>query len=219
MSTVRLQTLGVTPYTDAWQWQLDAAEALRSGGPEALALLQHEPVYTFGRRVRPEHLLVTPEALRARGAAVIETNRGGDVTFHGPGQLIGYPILDLKCRGLGPHEYVRLLESTLIRALDRFQLESWHLPGRPGVWTKRGKVGAIGVRIERGVSLHGFALNVDVDLSWFEAIVPCGDADAEVTSMAQLLEVTPAFATVQDAIAEEFAATFNVTLVAAVASR
>jgi lipoate-protein ligase B len=185
---------------------------VRSGGPEDIALLQHPPVYTFGRRVRLEHLLVPRDDLRGRGAEVIETNRGGDITFHGPGQIVGYPILDLRRRGLGPAEYVRQLETILIATLDRFGIEAWRWAGRPGVWTTEGKIGAIGVRIDRGVSLHGFALNVDLDLSWFEAIVPCGLADADVTSMAHQVGESPSVDAVKEALTEEFARRFGVVL-------
>jgi lipoate-protein ligase B len=201
---LRLHTPGLVDYATAWQWQQDTAEAVRNGGPEALALLQHTPVYTFGRRVRPEHLLVSPEVLRQRGAEVVETNRGGDVTYHGPGQLVGYPILSLHRRGLGPTDYVRLLEETLVRTLDCFGVPAWRLPGHPGVWTGSGKVAAIGVRFERGVSLHGFAINVDVDLAWFDAIVPCGLAGAAVTSMAQLLGASPSTDEVSQVLVSAF---------------
>ncbi len=133
------------------------------------------------------------------------------MTFHGPGQLVGYPILRLRDRGLGPTEYVRLLEETVILTLARFGIDSGRSPGRPGVWTSLGKIAAIGVRIERGVSLHGFALNVDTDLSRFDAIVPCGLADTSVTSMAQHLEAPPTIEAVGTALAREFAAIFQVT--------
>lgn len=212
MKPLRVHTMPVTDYPTAWRWQLATVRAVQGGAPEAIALLQHTPVYTFGRQVRREHLLVAPEILRARGAAVIETNRGGDVTFHGPGQLVGYPILDLRRRGLGPTEYVRLLEETLIRTLQRFDIQAARWAGRPGVWAGGGKIGAIGVRIEGGVSLHGFALNVDVDLSWFDAIVPCGLQDANVTSMAQLLGDSPGVDAVQAALVQAFSELFAVSV-------
>ena len=123
--SVQLHTFPLIDYETAWRWQQSTAEAVRNGGGEAFALLQHFPVYTFGRRVRPDHLLAPREALQASGAIVVETNRGGDITFHGPGQLVGYPILDLRRRGLGPADYVRLLEETLMRTLDRFRVASY----------------------------------------------------------------------------------------------
>jgi lipoyl(octanoyl) transferase len=204
--SIDLYTPGLVDYATAWRWQQHTAEAVGNGSPEALALLQHPPVYTFGRRIRPEHLLVSPDVLRQRGADVVETSRGGDLTFHGPGQLVGYPILNLRDRSLGPKDYVRLLEETLIRTLERFGVDGQRSPGRPGVWTDAGKIAAIGVRIERGVSLHGFALNVDVDLSWFDAIVPCGLADARIASMSQIIGPNPGVDAVAAVLAIEFGA-------------
>jgi lipoate-protein ligase B len=211
--SIHVARLPLTPYADAWRWQLEAAAAVRAGGDERMALLQHPAVYTLGRRLRPEHLLVPPEVLRARGAAVVQTNRGGDVTFHGPGQLVAYPILDVRSRGLGPVEYVRLLEATILHTLARFGIEAFCVRGRPGVWTAVGKIAAIGVRIEGGVSLHGFALNVETDLAWFDAIVPCGIADAGVTSMQAVLGASPGLPAVADAVTQELAAVFESTLV------
>jgi lipoate-protein ligase B len=211
MERLDVYRLPITPYSEAWQWQVETAEIVRSGAPEALAFLQHTPVYTLGRRTRPEHLLVPSDALRALGAEVIETNRGGDVTFHGPGQLVGYSILRLRQRDLGPAEYVRLLEETLMRTLARFDIDSGRSPGRPGVWTDEGKIATIGVRIERGVSLHGFALNVDTDLSWFDAIVPCGIAEGGTTSIAQYLDPPPTIDAVTSVLVREFATVFGVT--------
>ena len=202
LRTVRMP---VTDYARAWQWQQDTAEAVRRGGPDVLALLQHSPVYTFGRRVRPEHLLVTREELVAAGADVVETNRGGDVTFHGPGQVVGYPILNLRRLELGPVDYVCRLEEALILTLARFGITGYRVGGRPGVWTEAGKIAAIGVRVEGGVTLHGFALNVDPDLSFFDAIVPCGLQGTSVTSMSRLLPETPGIPDVEQVIAEEFA--------------
>lgn len=199
----------VTPYEAAWQWQQETAAAIRAGAPDTLALLQHTPVYTFGRRVRPEHLLVTREALQASGASVVETNRGGDVTFHGPGQVVGYPILNLRQLGLGPVDYVCRLEETLIRVLARFGIEGARVAGRPGVWTEAGKIAAIGVRVSGGVTMHGFALNVAPDLARFDAIVPCGLPDTSVTSMAKELGSAPDNADVERAIMEEFAEVFG----------
>jgi lipoic acid synthetase len=212
---VRLYAFPVTPYDSGWRWQQATAAAVREGGEEALALLQHAPVYTFGRRVRTEHLLVPSEVLRARGADLVETNRGGDVTFHGPGQIVGYPILDLRRRSLSPTDYVRKIEETLIRTCDHFGLESRRVAGRPGVWTGSGKIGAVGVRIESGVSLHGFALNVDLDLSWFAAIVPCGLAGVEMTSMQQILGASPCVETVSAVLVREFATVFDIQILEA----
>jgi len=218
--TVLLHRLGSVPYERAWEWQRETATALRDGrGLEALALLQHPPVYTLGRRTRPQHLLVDASTLQARGASVIEVDRGGDVTFHGPGQLVAYPILGLRRRGVGPVEYVRALESVVIAALARFGVLGERVPGRPGVWAGGDKIAAIGVRVQGGVTTHGFALNVDTDLRWFDAIVPCGLADVSVTSMARVLSQAPAMARVEDAVADAFAAVFRSALREADASR
>ncbi|MPZ48329.1 MAG: lipoyl(octanoyl) transferase LipB [Dehalococcoidia bacterium] len=196
-------------YHVAWNWQTETANDVRAGAPDALALLQHSPVFTFGRRVRPDNLLVDAEDLRLRGAEVIESDRGGDVTFHGPGQIVGYPIISLKRRALGPVDYVRGLEETLILTLARFGLTSERVTGRPGVWLGGDKIGAIGVRVQGGVSLHGFALNVETDLAWFQAIVPCGIANAGVTSLARELGFTPGLAAVEDALIDSFATVFD----------
>jgi len=218
--TVLLHRLGSVPYELAWQWQRETATALREGRDgEALALLQHPPVYTLGRRARPQHLLADASTLQTRGASVIEVDRGGDVTFHGPGQLVAYPILDLRRRGLGPSEYVRALESVVIAALARFGVAGERVPRRPGVWAGGGKIAAIGVRVQGGVTTHGFALNVDTDLRWFDAIVPCGLADVSVTSMARVLGQAPALTSVEDAVADAFAAAFRSELQEAEASR
>jgi lipoate-protein ligase B len=203
----------VVEYHNAWNWQIQTAEAVRGGAYESLALLQHPPVFTFGRRVRPEHLLIPAEDLIARGATLVESDRGGDITFHGPGQVVGYPILDLKRRGLGPNEYVRRLEEMLIRTCAGLGVEAGRIAGRPGVWAGNAKVAAIGVRLQSGVTTHGFALNVETDLSWFAAIVPCGLADAGVTSLSQLLGESPGIEAVQDSLASAFETVFDVNLV------
>ena len=210
-SALRLFRCGTIAYDAAWQWQRDTAVAVRSGEPDALALLQHEPVYTFGRNIRRDHLLTSVEKLRSSGAELVESDRGGDITFHGPGQLVAYPILDLRRRQLGPSDYVRALEETLIRALDRFGITANRVAGRPGVWVDCEKIGAIGVRVQGGVTMHGFALNVAPDLSWYDAIVPCGISDASVTSM-ERLGCLPVFSAVEDAVADAFADVFNSVL-------
>lgn len=210
-------------YERALRWQraaTDAVLAARPGsrGAEALALIEHAPVYTLGRRGNREHVLAGPAELRARGAELIATDRGGDVTFHGPGQLVAYPILDLRRRGVGAAEYVRALESSVIETLAAFALRGERVAGRPGVWVGPAKIAAIGVRIDRGVSRHGLALNVSTDLSWFDAIVPCGIADAGVTSMARELGEAPAFDAVVHSFCRAFARSFDVRLVEADAS-
>jgi lipoyl(octanoyl) transferase len=212
-TTVGLFRPGSVPYEEAWRWQRSAAEALYAGrGPELLALLEHPTVYTLGRRAKASSLLVSPLMLLERGADVIEVDRGGDVTFHGPGQLVAYPILNLRRRALGPSEYVRLLEEVVIRALDRFGVMGERVPGRPGVWAAGAKICAIGVRVQNGISSHGFALNVTTDLSWFDAIIPCGLPDITVTSMERLLIEMPAMAAVEEAVLQSFSEVFDCSL-------
>jgi lipoate-protein ligase B len=209
-----LARLGLVSYDAGLSWQRRAADALRAGGPEAVALLEHTPVYTLGVRADPRHLLVASEQLATRGAQVVATDRGGDVTFHGPGQLVVYPVLDLRARGLGPGAYVRALEATVIEALRGFGVTGERATGRPGVWVGGAKLAAVGVRIRDGVSTHGLALNVRTDLRWFDAIVPCGIADAGVTSLAALLgEGAPLLEAAGEAVAEALAATFALRFV------
>jgi lipoyl(octanoyl) transferase len=209
-TAVRIFCPGLIDYSAALLWQREASAALREGrGPECLALLQHPPVYTLGRRTNPDHLLVEPATLRRRGAGVIAADRGGDVTFHGPGQLVGYPILDLRRRGILPGDYVRMLEATLIETLATFGIEAARVAGRPGVWAGGAKIAAIGIRVQGGVTTHGFALNVCPDLRWFDAIVPCGLADAGVTSMELLLGNSPGLVEVEDATIDFFARRFG----------
>ena len=210
---VQLWRPGRIGYEPGLAWQLARSAAVAAGrAPEALALLEHLPVFTLGVRGKREHLLASPAALAGRGAAVVDSDRGGDVTFHGPGQLVGYPILHLHERGLGAASYVRALEATLIEALATFGVSGERVPGRPGVWAGGSKVAALGVRISRGVSRHGFALNVATDLVWFDAIVPCGIADAGVTSLERLLGTAPPMREVEDVVAAVFARLFDSAL-------
>ena len=228
---VRLLRAGHVEYRAAAQWQRDTAASVRSGGEEAVALLQHPPVYTLGRRGGREHVLRSAEELAARGAELVESDRGGDVTFHGPGQLVGYPILDLRRWSQGPLWYVRSLEAMLIDALSAFDIKAVRVPGRTGVWVGEAKIAAIGVRVSRGVTSHGFALNVDPDLDYFSKIIPCGLPDAAVTSMAEMLQTggrgdaptrlrtpaqqTPKMGAVMDAVVAAFARAFPVECSAA----
>lgn len=206
-------------YRTSLEWQVATATTVRESrgirvSPEALALVQHRPVYTLGARADGSNVLTPAPVLAERGAEVVEVDRGGDVTFHGPGQLVAYPILDLHARGIRPVDYVRLLEQTVIDVLEGFDLRGERVRGRPGVWVNGAKVAAIGVRVSRGVSTHGLALNVDTDLSWFDAIVPCGLPDAEVTSLARLLEsAAPSFDAVVAAYRTVFEQRFDSRLV------
>ena len=211
---VALWRAGMLAYGDALRWQRATAAALAAGrGPEAVALLEHPPVFTLGARGRRDSLLATPEDIARRGADLVATDRGGDVTFHGPGQLVAYPILDLRRRGLGAAAYVRRLEDVAIATLGAFGIEAARAAGRPGAWVGDAKIAAVGVRVSRGVSRHGLALNVSTDLSWFGRIVPCGIAGAGVASMAGLLpDGAPPMRAVEDAMAAAFGSVFAMRL-------
>ena len=174
-------------YRRAWDEQVSLAQAVRDGSqPNTLLLLEHPHVYTRGRLSKPEHLLLTHVELAKRGVSVVETDRGGQVTYHGPGQLVGYPIIDLRNWG-GPLKYVRTLEQVIIQTLADLGVEAGLVPGLTGVWVGESKVAAIGVKISGGVAYHGFSLNVNPDLSYYDHIVPCGITDREVTSLEELL--------------------------------
>lgn len=154
---------------------------------DMLLLVEHDPVYTLGRGTRATSLPLSDEALRARGATVIEVERGGDVTWHGPGQLVGYPIIHLSHHREDLHWYLRALEQVLIDALGAVGISAERNPGKTGVWTGGRKIASIGIHVRQWVTLHGFAVNVDPDLRWFDAIVPCGIHGVEMTSVAQVL--------------------------------
>lgn len=179
--------LGTVDYQQAWDLQVRLAQGVRSAEqPNTLLLLEHPPVYTRGRLSQPDHILLTPGQLRERGISVYNTDRGGQVTYHGPGQLVGYPVVDLREWG-GPLQYVRTLERIIVSTLSDFQIQAGVVQGLTGVWASGGKVAAIGLKISRGVAYHGFAINVNTDLSYYDHIVPCGIEDRPVTSMAQVL--------------------------------
>ena len=174
-------------YRQAWNWQVSLAREIREGTrPNTLLLLEHPHVYTRGRLSQPEHLRVAEPELNKRGISVVDTDRGGQVTYHGPGQLVGYPIIDLKDWG-GPLKYVRTLEQVIIQTLGDLGVEAGIVPGLTGVWVAQAKIAAIGVKISRGVAYHGFSLNVNPDLSYYDNIVPCGITDREVTSLERFL--------------------------------
>jgi len=202
--------LGVVDYLEAWELQKRLV-VLRQAGeiPDVLLFVEHPPTYTRGRSGKPEHLLADPEELSRLGARLVATDRGGDITFHGPGQIVGYPILDLSKVGRDVHLYLRRLEETLIRALARFGIEAGRVPGLTGVWHREGKLGAIGVRVARWVTSHGFALNVSTDLSYFDRIVPCGIVGRRVASMEKVLGHPVDAGRVRDALSSELGFVFR----------
>ncbi|OSC24674.1 lipoate-protein ligase B [Mycobacterium vulneris] len=200
---IDVRRLGIVDYRVAWQQQRDLADARAAGGSDTLLLLEHPAVYTAGRRTEPHERPVSD----ARVADVIDTDRGGKITWHGPGQLVGYPIIGL-AEPLDVVNYVRRLEEALIKVCADLGVDAVRVPGRSGVWVPGGegrpdrKVAAIGVRVSRATTLHGFALNCDCDLDAFNAIVPCGISDAGVTSLSAELRRAVSVEDVQTSVGD-----------------
>jgi lipoate-protein ligase B len=181
--------LGVMPYAVALELQRAVARARISGeiAEDVLLLVEHQPVVTLGRGTKAQHLTASPALLAARGVELFEVDRGGDVTFHGPGQLVGYPIMDLKRHRQDLHWYLRQVEESLIRAVAPFGIVGERRAGYTGVWTSGRKLASIGVHARDWVTWHGFALNVTTDLSYFDLMVPCGIAEVTMTSVSREL--------------------------------
>jgi lipoyl(octanoyl) transferase len=210
-----VRRLGVVPYAEALALQQALAEERKAQRiPDTLLLLQHPHVLTLGVRGDGgrSHILAGDDLLAARGIEVFETGRGGDITYHGPGQLVGYPIVSLKPDRLDVHRYVRDLEEVLIRTAADYGIDAGRTEGLTGVWAgaeKREKVAAIGVRISRWVTSHGFALNVTTKLDYFDLIVPCGIADRGVTSIERLVGRAVEMSDVENRLVAHFAAVFD----------
>jgi lipoyl(octanoyl) transferase len=212
MRELQVHRLGVVPYAEGLDLQKRLVEQRKAGEiPDQLLLLQHPPVITLGVKTRNDrsHVLATPEALEAEGVEIFETGRGGDVTYHGPGQLVGYPILDLRPDRCDVHRYVRDLEEVLIRTAAACGVVAGRSDGLTGVWVGNEKLAAIGVRIARWVTSHGFAFNVTTNLSHFGLIVPCGITDKGVTSLEKLLGRAVPMAEVEAAASRAFGEVFN----------
>jgi len=206
--------LGCVPYAEALAYQREIAHARIDGRipQDVLLLLEHPPVVTLGRTTKAGHLLSSPDLLRARGVELFEVERGGDVTFHGPGQLVGYPIIDLKRHTRDLHWYLRQVEEALIRAMGEYTIVAERTAGLTGVWTRGRKLASIGVHARDWVTWHGFALNVTVDLSYFELMVPCGIDGVVMTSMArELNDDHIAIDDVTNTVGRAFARVFDVT--------
>ena len=210
--TLEVTRLGRVEYARALALQADLVRRRAAGEiPDRLLLLEHPHVLTLGSSARRDHILATGAQLRERGIELFEAGRGGDVTYHGPGQLVGYPILRLGPERRDLHRYLRDLEEVLIRTLAAFDVRAGRADGLTGVWTAGRKIAAIGIRVSSGwVTSHGFALNVQPDLSYFRTIVPCGIHDREVTSLAECTGGPVSMETVQDAVVAAFAEVFPV---------
>jgi lipoyl(octanoyl) transferase len=219
---LEVRRLGPLSYAAGLELQARLVRERRAGAiPDQLLLVEHPPVITLGVKTRSDrtHVLASDEALAAHGVELFESGRGGDVTFHGPGQLVGYPIVDLKPDRCDVHRYVRDLEEVLIRTAAAFGIEAARVPGLTGVWVGDDKLAAIGVRISRWVTSHGFAFNVSTDLSHFDLIVPCGIRGRGVTSLQRLLGQSVGMSKVADAAVEAFAEVFARVPTAASPSR
>lgn len=209
---INVVQLGQVEYGMALGLQRSLVELRKEGKiADTLLLLEHPPVITLGRNADRANVLASEALLKQKGVELFECDRGGDVTYHGPGQLVGYPIFDL--RGFAPRvgavEFVRRVEEALIRTCADFKIEAERVAGSTGVWTRGGKVAAIGVHISRGVTSHGFALNVSTALDAFQLIVPCGISDKPVTSMAKELGEAPALDEVAQSVARNFGRVFS----------
>ena len=211
MRALEVRRLGLVPYADGLELQrrlVDERKADRI--PDTLLLLQHPHVLTIGvKKDGKEHILASPERLSSLNVEVFETGRGGDVTYHGPGQVVGYPILNLDPDRRDVHRYVRDLEEVMIRVCADYGLVADRVKGFSGAWLRDEKIGAIGVRISRWITSHGFAFNVTTDIDFFNLIVPCGIADKGVTSLAAKLDHAPSMTEVEDRFIEHFLKVFD----------
>jgi lipoyl(octanoyl) transferase len=205
-----IEWLGRVPYRPTWDLQNGLADRRRRREiGDRVLLLEHDPVYTIGRGGDERNLLATPGRLAALGAELVRIDRGGDITFHGPGQLVAYPIVELR-DPLDLRRYVRTLEEAIIATAADFGVGAARVEGLPGVWVKGvRKLAAVGVRVKRGVTTHGLALNVSTNLAWFDEMIPCGLRDIEMTSLARERGEPPAMAEVAERLADHLAEVFG----------
>jgi lipoyl(octanoyl) transferase len=208
----QLYDLGIVPYADALELQRKLhAQRVAGAIPDTLLLLEHPPVITLGKAFHPEHLRYAREFYAQQGIELHPTDRGGDVTCHNPGQLVGYPIFDVSQHGRDLHKFLRDIEQAIIDALREFGVEAHREAGYTGVWIGDAKIAAIGVKVTKWVSMHGFALNVNNDLRLFQTIVPCGITDRPVTSLQQALGRAVPMERVKHAVARAFEQVFRIT--------
>ena len=204
ISGFRSIDLGVVSYSEALELQLGLHSDVREGKLDgALILLEHNPVITIGAGADPKNVLASEDILRVNGIELVRTDRGGDVTYHGPGQLVGYPIINLRAIGSDVHDFLRLLEEVIISTIADFGVEG-HRNGPAGVWVGDKKICSIGISIRGGVTYHGFALNVCPNLLHFEYINPCGLCSEQITSLERLIKLTPDMSLVRERVKEHF---------------
>lgn len=212
MSTLNVYKIGLVPYKDALDLQMRLLEKRKNGEiGDTLLLLEHPPTFTIGRKGNKGHLLINERYLSERGIHFEEISRGGDITFHGPGQLVGYPIIDLSAQGRDVHKYLRGLEEFIVSVLKDLNIEASRIEGLTGVWVDGHKIASIGVGVKRWITYHGFALNVNTDLSYFDMIVPCGIPDVKMTSITDWLEEKEEIdmEDIEEASIKSFIKTFN----------
>lgn len=210
---IQVIDLGRMPYGEALELQRRAVEGRIAGeSPDSLFLVEHYPVLTLGKSAHSENILASKEALAKFGVEVFEIERGGDVTYHGPGQLVGYPVVNIKSLGIGLHDYIRGIEETMIRALGAFGVIAGRIEGLTGVFAGGEKAVAIGIAVRKWVTFHGFAFNVNPDLRHFELIVPCGIRDYGVTSLSKLLGRPVEFQELRPHLLAAFADVFQVEI-------
>ncbi|GAB4118057.1 MAG: lipoyl(octanoyl) transferase LipB [Fimbriimonadaceae bacterium] len=193
-------------YHPAWDVQRDVMESVRAGGPDTLLFVEHDPVYTLGAAFQTQNLKWSEEECAAHGIELVVTDRGGDATYHGPGQVVAYPIFNLENRGRDLHRWIRSIEEAVILAIAEFGIKGRRFPPHTGVWVEDAKVCAIGIKVKRWVNLHGLALNVHTDMTHFEGIIPCGIQGYGVTSLHELLDPAPSMEQVKAALVRGFAA-------------
>ena len=224
MFKVDFQDIGLINYVDGWEYQeqlhrnLTSLSANHQSFAGFLLFCEHPHVYTLGNSGNPNHLLINQEFLNSIQATYVKTNRGGDITYHGPGQIVGYLIFNLRLLHLGIKQYIHLIEESIIRTLKEFHLNGERLEGATGVWldasnkSKARKICAIGVRVSKGITMHGFALNVNTQLQYFQYIIPCGIQDKGVTSLQRELQANIDIENVKQILKNQILTTFNLTV-------
>ncbi len=214
MKIGRVFKTGILDYQTAWDWQRELHQQRVAGEiPDTLILTEHPHSYTIGKAGGENHLVADERVLKQNGIGVYRIDRGGDITYHGPGQIVGYPILDLHNYYLDVHRFLRDLEEVIIRTLAEYDIRAGRVDGLTGVWVNGAKIAAIGVKVSRWVTMHGFAFNVNTDLKYFGNIVPCGISDKPVTSMEKLLGTKLDFEEVQNLIHHKFEEVFEIDLI------
>lgn len=204
---------GIVPYEKSTELQREIHSSVANGGPDHLLLLQHDHVITMGRTANPNDILVEPNVLENLSISVHQTDRGGEVTYHGPGQLIGYPIINLRKHKLGPLDYLEILKTSLSVVLNAHGLESKFKNVPTGVWVNDSKIASLGIKVSQGVTLHGFALNVNTDLDFFDYIIPCGLPGAKSTSMEKELGHSLCMTTISEKVTHHLAKSLRLEVV------